>query len=80
MMRVLVYAPIVAVSLLGNAAMAEETIKIAFIDPCRAEVPALGELGLKGFLFAAKEVNAKGGIAVHSLPKEARKMQKAVRA
>jgi hypothetical protein len=33
MMRVLAYAPIVAASILGNAAMAEGTIKIAFIDP-----------------------------------------------
>jgi branched-chain amino acid transport system substrate-binding protein len=45
------------------AASAQETIKIAFIDPLSGPGATVGEVGLKTFQFLADELNAKGGAA-----------------
>ena len=48
--------------MLGNAALAQETVKIGYIDPLSGGGASVGEIGLKIFQFLADEVNAKGGI------------------
>jgi|SRR5579871_349974 len=45
----------------GGAAFAQETIKIAYIDPLSGPGATVGEVGLKTFQFLADELNAKGG-------------------
>ncbi|MES2197600.1 MAG: branched-chain amino acid ABC transporter substrate-binding protein [Pseudomonadota bacterium] len=54
-----------ALSVLGVTAlpsMAQETVKIAYIDPLSGGGASIGEIGLKTFQFLAEELNAKGGI------------------
>ena len=46
----------------GGTAMAQETLKIGYIDPLSGGGASVGEVGLKTFQFLADEVNAKGGI------------------
>jgi branched-chain amino acid transport system substrate-binding protein len=46
----------------GNAAMAQETVKLGYIDPLSGGGASIGEVGLKTFQFIADELNAKGGI------------------
>src|SRR5215469_16614518 len=41
---------------------AQETIKIAFIDPLSGGAASTGEVGVKTFQFLADEINAKGGV------------------
>jgi branched-chain amino acid transport system substrate-binding protein len=52
---------------LGSATMsraqAQDTIKIAYIDPLSGPGATVGEVGLKTFQFLADELNAKGGAA-----------------
>ncbi|MEI9922565.1 MAG: branched-chain amino acid ABC transporter substrate-binding protein [Bradyrhizobium sp.] len=51
-----------ALPMSGGAAMAQETLKIGYIDPLSGGGASVGEVGLKTFQFLADEVNAKGGI------------------
>jgi branched-chain amino acid transport system substrate-binding protein len=51
-----------ALPMFGGAAMAQETLKIGYIDPLSGGGASVGEVGLKTFQFLADEVNAKGGI------------------
>ncbi|OYU87924.1 MAG: branched-chain amino acid ABC transporter substrate-binding protein [Bradyrhizobiaceae bacterium PARB1] len=51
-----------ALPLFGTAAMAQETVKIGYIDPLSGGGASVGEGGLKTFQFLAEELNAKGGI------------------
>ena len=44
-------------------AAAQDTIKIAYIDPLSGPGATVGEIGLKTFQFLADELNAKGGAA-----------------
>ena len=44
-------------------AAAQDTIKIAYIDPLSGPGATVGEVGLKTFQFLADELNAKGGAA-----------------
>jgi branched-chain amino acid transport system substrate-binding protein len=46
----------------GGAAMAQETVKIGYIDPLSGGGASIGEVGLKTFQFIAEELNAKGGV------------------
>jgi branched-chain amino acid transport system substrate-binding protein len=46
----------------SGAAMAQETVKIGYIDPLSGGGASIGEVGLKTFQFIADELNAKGGI------------------
>lgn len=61
-MRKVMIAAAVALPMLGGAAMAQETVKIGYIDPLSGGGASVGEIGLKTFQFLADEVNAKGGI------------------
>jgi branched-chain amino acid transport system substrate-binding protein len=51
-----------ALPLFGTAAMAQETVKIGYIDPLSGGGASVGEGGLKTFQYLAEELNAKGGI------------------
>ncbi|MDO9412837.1 MAG: ABC transporter substrate-binding protein, partial [Pseudolabrys sp.] len=61
-MRRLAMIAAVALPLFGTAALAQETVKIGFIDPLSGGGASVGEVGFKTFQFLADEVNAKGGI------------------
>ncbi|MEN3385543.1 MAG: branched-chain amino acid transport system substrate-binding protein, partial [Hyphomicrobiales bacterium] len=59
----------VLVSVLGSVlglvpapAAAQDTFKIAYIDPLSGGGASIGEVGLKTFQFLAEEINAKGGV------------------
>jgi branched-chain amino acid transport system substrate-binding protein len=62
MMRKLTLAIAVIAPMLGQAASAEDTIKIGYIDPLSGGGASVGEGGLKTFQYLAEEMNAKGGI------------------
>ncbi len=51
-----------ALPFFGAAAMAQETVKIGYIDPLSGGGASVGEGGLKTFQYLAEELNAKGGI------------------
>ncbi len=53
---------VAALTLFGTAAMAQETVKIGYIDPLSGGGASVGEVGFKTFQFLAEELNAKGGI------------------
>ena len=61
-MRKLMMAAAFALPMFGGAAMAQETLKIGYIDPLSGGGASVGEVGLKTFQFLADEANAKGGI------------------
>ncbi len=44
-----------------SAALSQETIKIAYIDPLSGGGASIGETGLKIFQFTIDQINAKGG-------------------
>ena len=50
-----------AVMALGAGAFAQETIKIAYIDPLSGPGATVGEVGYKTFQYLVEEANAKGG-------------------
>lgn len=54
-------AAVVALSV-SAPVKAQETIKIAFIDPLSGGGASTGEAGLKTFQFLADQLNAKGGV------------------
>src|SRR5262249_30723447 len=43
-------------------ASAQDTVKIAYIDPLSGGGASIGEVGQKTFQFVADEINAKGGV------------------
>src|ERR1700674_4145872 len=51
-----------AAVLLSGPASAQETIRIAFIDPLAGLAASTGEAGLKTFQYLAEQINAKGGV------------------
>ena len=61
-MRKLMIAAALTLPMFGGAAMAQETVKIGYIDPLSGGGASIGEVGLKTFQFIAEELNAKGGI------------------
>src|SRR3982074_1961817 len=61
-MRRLAIIASVALPMLGGIAMAQETVKIGYIDPLSGGGASIGEVGFKTFQFLADELNAKGGI------------------
>lgn len=61
-MRKLAMVAAVALPMFGTAAMAQETVKIGYIDPLSGGGASVGEVGFKTFQFMADELNAKGGI------------------
>src|SRR4051812_31505379 len=48
--------------MLGGTALAQDAVKIGYIDPLSGGGASVGEVGYKTFQFLADEVNAKGGI------------------
>jgi branched-chain amino acid transport system substrate-binding protein len=61
-MRKLLLAAAFALPLSGGAALAQDTVKIGYIDPLSGGGASVGEVGLKTFQYLAEEVNAQGGI------------------
>jgi branched-chain amino acid transport system substrate-binding protein len=61
-MRNLLMTAALALPLLSGTAIAQETVKIGYIDPLSGGGASVGEVGYKTFQFLADEVNAKGGI------------------
>src|SRR6202046_317213 len=61
-MRKLMIAAAFALPLVGGTAIAQETVKIGYIDPLSGGGASVGEIGLKTYQFIAEELNAKGGI------------------
>src|ERR1043165_640659 len=61
-MRKLMIAAALTLPMFGGVAMAQETVKIGYIDPLSGGGASIGEVGLKTFQFIADEINAKGGI------------------
>jgi branched-chain amino acid transport system substrate-binding protein len=61
-MRKLLLAAAVALPLSGGTALAQDTVKIGYIDPLSGGGASVGEVGLKTFQYLADEVNAQGGI------------------
>jgi len=61
-MRKLLLAAAVALPMSGGAALAQDTVKIGYIDPLSGGGASVGEVGLKTFQYLADEVNAQGGI------------------
>src|SRR6266852_6114589 len=61
-MRKLMTAAAFALLMSGGAAIAQETLKIGYIDPLSGGGASVGEVGFKTFQFLANELNAKGGI------------------
>jgi len=55
-------AAAVLLPMLGGAALAEDTVKLGYIDPLSGGGASIGEVGLKEYQFLAEEANAKGGI------------------
>src|SRR5262245_60982116 len=43
-------------------AFAQDTVRIAYIDPLSGGGASIGEVGVKTFQFMADEINAKGGV------------------
>jgi branched-chain amino acid transport system substrate-binding protein len=66
-MRKLVMAAALVLPMFGGAAMAQDTLKIGYIDPLSGGGASIGEGGLKTFQFLADELNAKGGILGHKI-------------
>lgn len=57
-------ASVAGASLLApGPSFAQDTVKIAYVDPLSGPGATVGEVGLKTFQFLADELNAKGGAA-----------------
>ena len=61
-MRKLMMAVLFSLPMFVAMAMAQDTLKIGYIDPLSGGGASVGEKGLKTFQFLADELNAKGGI------------------
>jgi len=61
-MRKLMTAVLFALRMFGATAMAQDTLKIGWIDPLSGGGADQGERALKLFQFLANELNAKGGV------------------
>ena len=60
MLKTLVKALVVTGVLVGTNASAQ--IKVAYIDPLSGSFASIGEFGLKSFIAAADDINARGGV------------------
>ena len=61
-MRKLMMAALFALPVFGATATAQDTLKIAWIDPLSGGAANAGERSLKAFRFVANELNARGGV------------------
>ena len=66
-MRKFVFALTVALPALAGPAMAQDTVKMGYIDPLSGGGASVGEGGLKTFQYMADELNDKGGILGHKV-------------
>lgn len=51
-----------AISLVAVPALADDTIKIGYIDPLSGGGASVGEIGLKTYQYLAEQINAAGGL------------------
>jgi branched-chain amino acid transport system substrate-binding protein len=61
-MSKLMMAALFALPMFGATAVAQDTLKIAWIDPLSGGAADVGERNLKTFKFVANELNAKSGV------------------
>ncbi len=61
-MKHLITPVALAISLLGGAAHAQQTFKLAYIDPLSGPFANVGELMLSHVQYGVGEINAKGGV------------------
>src|SRR5260221_11330877 len=61
-MSKLMMAALFALPMFGATAVAQDTLKIAWIDPLSGGAASAGERALKTFQFLANELNAKAGV------------------
>ena len=61
-MRLDVAGIALAFSLIAVPALADDTIKIGYIDPLSGGGASIGEVGLKTYQYLADEINASGGV------------------
>ena len=61
-MRFNVAGFVLAFALVAAPALADNSIKIAYIDPLSGGGASIGEVGLKTYQYLAEEINASGGL------------------
>src|ERR1700727_1267292 len=61
-MRLDVAGIALAFSLIAVPALADDTIKLGYIDPLSGGGASIGEVGLKTYQYLADEINASGGV------------------
>jgi branched-chain amino acid transport system substrate-binding protein len=64
-MKRLIGSTVLALSLLGAtaiSALAEDTLKIGYVDPLSGGGASIGQIGMNQLNFIADEINAKGGV------------------
>ena len=63
-MKTVFLTPLAAAAalLIGTAASAQETFKVAYIDPLSGPFANVGELMLTHTQYAIEDINAKGGV------------------
>jgi branched-chain amino acid transport system substrate-binding protein len=66
-MRKAIITAAMALPFFFNAAYAQDSVKIGYIDPLSGGGASVGEGGLKTFQYLADEINAKGGILGHKV-------------
>jgi branched-chain amino acid transport system substrate-binding protein len=66
-MRKTILTAAMALPFFLNAAHAQDSVKIGYIDPLSGGGASVGEGGLKTFQYLAEEINAKGGILGHKV-------------
>ena len=62
-----VFCAVAATVVAALPAAAQDTVKIAYVDPLSGGMASIGEVGLKTFQYLADATNAHGGIAGHKL-------------
>jgi branched-chain amino acid transport system substrate-binding protein len=53
---------LVLIVLVQASAIAQDSVRVAYIDPLSGGGASIGEVGVKTFQFMADEINAKGGV------------------
>ena len=61
-MKLGLIAAVAAIVVFSAPAFAEDTIKIAYIDPLSGGGASIGEVGLKTYRYLADQINAAGGL------------------
>ncbi len=63
----IIFCAIAAAVITAMPATAEDTVKLAYVDPLSGGGASIGEVGLKTFNYLAEVANAQGGINGHKL-------------